>query len=115
AWTSPLHPGQAWAQPLRGAGLAHPFHCKTTQPLPVDNCLQLPTAIDCHQFFKNSSFWETGQPPLWGLKCWPGGAKNRPYLIWLHFVLDKFKGKSAEFQAEKSPATAATVRGCGNG
>ena len=60
AWTKPLHPGQAWAQPLRGSGLAHPFHCKTSQPLPVDNCKQLPTAIDCHQFVKNSS--SSGQP-----------------------------------------------------
>lgn len=51
AWTKPLHPGQAWAQPLRGSGLAHPLHCKTSQPLPVDNCKQLPTAIDCHQGF----------------------------------------------------------------
>ena len=54
AWTKPLHPGQAWAQPLRGSGLAHPFHCKTSQPLPVDNCKQLPTAITCHHFFKKS-------------------------------------------------------------
>lgn len=59
AWTSPLHPGQAWAQPLRGSGLDHTFHCKTSQPLPMDNW-QLPTGIDCHQFFKNSSFRETG-------------------------------------------------------
>ena len=56
AWTKPLHPGQAWAQPLRGSGLAHPFHCKTSQALPMDNCLQLPTAPACHQFLKNSSW-----------------------------------------------------------
>ena len=63
AWTKPLPPPQGRGQPLRGSGLAHPFHCKTPQPLPVDNWRsQLPTAIDCHQFFKNSSFWETKQP-----------------------------------------------------
>ena len=86
AWTKPLHPGQAWAQPLRGSGLAHPFHCKTSQPLPVDNCKQLPTAIDCHQFFKNSSFGHPDsqtaeQPPypprLWRSRTW-GATPPRP-------------------------------------
>ena len=96
AWTKPLHPGQAWAQPLRGSGLAHPFHCKTSQPLPVDNCKQLPTAIDCHQFFKNSSFWESKQPPLRGLKCWPERGQKTPLSDMVRGGLDRIAQKKAE-------------------
>ena len=60
AWTSPLPPPQGRGQPRkRGTGLAHPFHCKTSQPLPVDNCKQLPTATVCHQVLKNSLFLDS--------------------------------------------------------
>ena len=70
----------------------HPSRCPWTT---ASSCPPPSTATS---FLKILLFGKPGQPPLWGLKCWPGGAKKPPLSDMVHFVLDKFKGKSAEFR-----------------
>lgn len=54
----------------------HPSRCPWTT---ASSCPPPSTATS---FLKILLFGKPGQPPLRGLKCCPGGAKNRPYLIW---------------------------------